>query len=392
VGLPLGAPPREGPQARARVAELYGSPVPIDLAVLGQDPRFGGGGHALTTAFLDGARALGRDPVLLYEPHPGLDRTLAPTRVEALYQLRTARRLEAPARAARSLWVVATMAANGSAAPRSGRPYDCWVATTLDAEWAGRSPGLTPLHRALAGLSLPTLRRLQRTVLRGAGQVFATSEASSELLAEILEANVPVLPIPVDTERVVPEADERWLERLAAGPMIGFVGRADDPRKNVRALLEAFRTIRAELPNARLRLIGRPPKEPVGEAIEVTGQIDDISPPLRECSLLVLPSLQEGFGVVVAESLAAGVPVVSTPSGGPEGLLRESGGGRITSTFDATDLASACIDLLGDADAMLAARRAGRSYVVLHHSRAAFLTQLEPLLSRPGRGLATLRQ
>jgi phosphatidyl-myo-inositol dimannoside synthase len=366
--------------------------VPIDLAVLGQDPRFGGGGHALTTAFLDGARALGRDPVLLYEPHPGLDRKLTPTRVEALHQLRTARRLEGAAQAAASLWVVATMATNGGAASRSGRPYDCWVATTIDAEWPGRAPGLSRLYRSLAGLSLPVLRRGERAVLRGARRVFATSEASGKLLSEIVERDVPVLPIPVDTDRLVPEDDQPWLERLASQPLIGFVGRADDPRKNVRALLDAFQTIRSEFPSARLRLIGKPPTEPVGDAVEIIGPVDDVGPVLRECSLFVLPSLQEGFGIVVAEALASGIPVVSTPSGGPERALRDSGGGRVTSTFEATDLARTCIDLLGDAGAMLTARQAGRSYILAHHSRPTFLRELGHLLSRPERGLATLRQ
>ena len=43
-----------------------------DLAVLGQDPRFGGGGVAQTDAFCRAARELGRDPALLSRPHPGL--------------------------------------------------------------------------------------------------------------------------------------------------------------------------------------------------------------------------------------------------------------------------------------------------------------------------------
>ena len=37
-----------------------------DLVVLGQDPRYGGGARAQMDAFLDAARALGRDPALEY--------------------------------------------------------------------------------------------------------------------------------------------------------------------------------------------------------------------------------------------------------------------------------------------------------------------------------------
>src|SRR5262245_66436696 len=98
--------------------------MPLDLAVLGQDPRFGGGALAHTNAFLEAAEALGRRPTLLYDPHPGLgDATLTWRRVEALRQLRAARELVRPAHDARSLWVVATLAQHGGAAPRTGRPY-----------------------------------------------------------------------------------------------------------------------------------------------------------------------------------------------------------------------------------------------------------------------------
>jgi glycosyltransferase involved in cell wall biosynthesis len=287
------------------------------------------------------------------------------------------------------------MAANGAAAPRADRSYDCWIATTIDAEWSGRAAGMGRAHRAAAALSLPILRHLERSVLRRARRVFATSAATRDLLAEVIGIDaeeIPILRIPIDTEAFTPEDDDSWLRRVASRPVIGFVGRADDPRKNVGALVEAFRMVRAQFPPARLRLIGKPPRAPLEMGVEATGQVDTVPPVLRQCSLFVLPSLQEGFGIAAAEALAAGVPVVTTPSGGPEGLLRESGGGIVTSTFEASDIADACIALLTEPASLLAARYAGRSYVMSHHSRAAFLASLDSALNVPESGLATLRQ
>ena len=71
----------------------------------------------------DGSR-LDEIPELLSAPHPALrGRPLSLDRIEVLRQLRSARRLAPPA-AARSLWVVSTVATHGLAAARSGRPYD----------------------------------------------------------------------------------------------------------------------------------------------------------------------------------------------------------------------------------------------------------------------------
>ena len=89
--------------------------------------------------------------------------------------------------------------------------------------------------------------------------------------------------------------------------------------------------------------------------------------------MLVSPSRQEGFGIGIAEALASGVPAVVTPSGGPEELVRRSGGGRVTSGLVG---AGARRDGARDARptrARLAEqRRAGRAYVETEHSPARF--------------------
>ena len=177
---------------------------------------------------------------------------------------------------------------------------------------------------------------------------------------------------------LAPEPDETWLARLEA-PTLAFVGRADDPRKNLPLLLEALPLIRARVPGTRLRLIGRPP-ERVPAGVDALGPVDSIAEPLRESSLFVLPSWQEGFGIVAAEALACGVPVVTTPSGGPEQLVRDSGGGRVLSGFAVEELAETVSALLGDVATLGRMRAAGREYVAREHSPDRFRSLLADAL------------
>lgn len=353
-----------------------------DLAVVGQDPGFGGGALAQLDAFLDGARGLGRSPVLVYPPHPTLaGQRVTPDRVEALRQLRWARRLAPGLREPRSVWVAATIATHGLAAARSGRRYGAWIGTSLDDEWSGRARSLDPLRRIAQRGNAPALRRLERTVLREAARVYATSPASRSAIAAaggLDEESVGILPIPIDVERFTPEPDEGWLRRLES-PAIAFVGRADDPRKNLDLLLEALPAIRRRIPGARVVLAGRPPAR-LPEGATALGHVDDLPTVLRQASLFVLPSWQEGFGIVAAEALAAGVPVVTTPSGGPEHLVLASGGGRVLTSFDAEELADVVAATLEDADTLLRMRVAGREHIVREHAPERFRSLLAEAL------------
>src|SRR5205823_7189933 len=163
-------------------------------------------------------------------------------------------------------------------------------------------------------------------------------------------------------------------------PVVVFVGRSSDPRKNVVLLAEAFREVQSRVPGARLRLVGRPPLRAVYERLpggaEVCGEVDDVAPYVRSASLFVLPSLQEGFGIAVAEALACGVPAIVTPCGGPEHLIRASGGGVVLSSFDAEELAATAVSLLGDPERLAEMRARGRSYVLREHAPARFRERL----------------
>jgi glycosyltransferase involved in cell wall biosynthesis len=362
------------------------------LAVVGTDPRFRGGALAQMEAFWRGAVELGREPSFAYLAHPSLaDVSIAGSpldlagtkapfgRLDGANQLAAGLRLAPQLDGADAVWVVSTTAAHGYAAVRSQHPYSCWIGTGIADEWAGRRPGLPASRRLALRVNAPILRRLERRVLRGAARVYATSPWSRASVAHaggLTEDEVGILPIPVDLRSFTPTPDADWQSTLN-DPVLAFVGRADDSRKNVKLLLDALTL----LPGVRLLLVGSAPRGVLPERVEATGSVAAVAPHLRRATLFVLPSFQEGFGIAAAEALAAGLPVVTTPCGGPEALITESGGGVVLSGFSPDELAGTVRGLLDDPRRLAEMRRAGRAHVEREHSPARFRELLEAALA-----------
>jgi glycosyltransferase involved in cell wall biosynthesis len=369
--------------------------VPADLAVVSQDPRFGWGARAQLDAFWKAADALGRDPELLYVTHPALAHEEAGryaqavgarglfARADAVNQLTGGIRLAARARAARSRWVVATTASYGIAAQRSGRPYAAWIGTSLESEWRGRRAWLRRSRRVALATNAPMLRALEKSVLRGARIACATSPATRDALADAARLpaeQIRILPISVDVVRFAPAPDDEWLAGLEQ-PVLAFVGRGDDPRKNVDLLLDALPLLRRRVPGARVLLVGRPPVGALPPGATSAGYVQSVSEAIRGAALLIVPSWQEGFGLLAAEALASGVPVVSTPCGGTEDLVRRSSGGLVLEGFSTEELAETVSQLLATPTTLAAMRAAGRRYVETEHAPELFAQRLSALFT-----------
>lgn len=360
-----------------------------ELAVITQDPRFRGGALAQLRAFLGAVETIEQPTRLLYgrrqplrDPMPvsdvrALELRSVLSRLDAAMVPLVARRHEQLVREARSVWVVATIAFYGLAALRSGRPYGAWIGTTYESEQRGRRPGLDPARRLAVALNGPALRRWERDVLRNAALLLAPTEQIADELAaaaDVPAGRVGVLPIPIDTEHFAPLADSEWAR---CPPRLVFVGRADDPRKNLGLLLDAFRLARLTMPDLELRLVGQPPSDSLPEGVEVVGEVSDVASHIRDARLLVLPSLQEGFGVVAAEALACGVPVVTTPCGGPVEAVVGSGAGRVLQGFDPEELAVTALGLVEDEATLVAMRRAARRYALDRYGVDRFRASVE---------------
>ena len=161
------------------------------------------------------------------------------------------------------------------------------------------------------------------------------------------------MPLPMRVDANGDMAEAAW--GGWTGRRIITVGRFK-PQKNHALLIRAFKRLVATM-DARLMILGVGEladataavarAEGVADKVLMPGQIVDPIPFYRSANLFVLSSDYEGFGNVIVEALACGVPVVSTDCpGGPAEILENGRYGRLVPVGDASALASAMAEAL----------------------------------------------
>jgi lipopolysaccharide/colanic/teichoic acid biosynthesis glycosyltransferase len=180
-------------------------------------------------------------------------------------------------------------------------------------------------------------------------------------------------------ERVAQAAQiRRELGIPADAPVIGFVGRFTRD-KGIAELVQAYQTVRARFPEARLMLLGRfESGDPVPEAarrfIETApgvihvGYVPDPAAHYQAMDMLALPTYREGYPTVVLEAAAAGKPVVATRATGAVDAVEDGVTGLLVPVGDAAALADALLRLLGDAKLSAAMGAAGQVGVARDHT------------------------
>ncbi len=133
-------------------------------------------------------------------------------------------------------------------------------------------------------------------------------------------------------------------------------------RKNTASLLRAFGQLRATRPNLRLRIIGEGPELGrlrtlagqlgLADSVHFVGSVEGIEALQGEyasADVFCLPSLQEGFGIVFLEAMAAGLPIVAARSGAAPEVAPHGEVSLLVDPDDDTALAEALERLLADA-------------------------------------------
>jgi glycosyltransferase involved in cell wall biosynthesis len=263
------------------------------------------------------------------------------------------------------------------------------VVTLLDLTWLEYPRTVTPTARRMFQI-------LTATCGRSADRVIAISEAARADL--VRKARIPADKIDVTSlagatpgrQAATPATELRSrLQLPERAPVLLCVGQVA-PHKNHEVLVRAL----ADLPEAVLVVAGRTTGHErrlaelaaelgVVERIRWAGFVEQagLEGLYSLADILVLPSLQEGFGLPIAEAMERGVPVACSG----RGALAEVAGGaaELFEPSDAGAVAAAVRTLLGDAGRRGALIDAG-------HARASALTwqrTAEATLASYGRAL-----
>ena len=212
---------------------------------------------------------------------------------------------------------------------------------------------------AIAPLLEPVIEKLRARI--------AVSEVARETLRIHLDTDAVVIPNGISVDFFAdaqPNSD--WKKPLN----IGFIGRFSEPRKGLGVLLEALPNVARIFPEFRLLIAGP------GEGLEAMqsinpalrnrlqflGRINDEEKAsfLKSLDLYVAPNTGgESFGIILAEAMAAGVPIVASDIPAFRFLLDDGKYGALFANENADELSRKIIQLLHNPDQRDALSQAG---------------------------------
>ncbi len=153
---------------------------------------------------------------------------------------------------------------------------------------------------------------------------------------------------------------------------------ADQPLKGLQYLLKAIKRLSPDFPGIHLTVLGKLKEDGDTAKLLKTLDIDQhltfvsgieteaLVRLYAEASVVVVPSVYEGFGLPAGEAMACGVPVISTNGGALPEVVGDAG--VIVPVRDDTAIAMAIADLLNHPEKRTKLGEAGRTRILKHFS------------------------
>ena len=231
------------------------------------------------------------------------------------------------------------------------KPFVAWLATSLAGDRTGKSISFNPFRRLIAGLCWPSMLQIEQMALQSCSFLLPMSRYTQHSLQHLVSPKTPqvVCGYPVECRQA--------LGAKNATPTVISIAKFSDPRKNLAGLLQAWKLVLKQIPQAQLQLVGDLTTIKLDSCYRqllATGQLQlystvsqaDKFKLLQRAHVAVIASYQEGLCIAGLEAAACGLPVVSTDCGGPKDYVLDGLTGFIVPTAQPEMLAQKICKLL----------------------------------------------
>lgn len=220
-------------------------------------------------------------------------------------------------------------------------------------------------HMRWGGILSRGIASLERTMLRRATRVSATSDSSRDA-ARAISPDMPVEMVSAGVPSELFDIVRR------PGDFLLYFGRLDIFHKGIDTLLEAVAILAKARPGIELRIAGRGSSHDrinamisdlgLSSNVRLLGSVSDAerNELLATAAVQLMPSRFEGFGLAAAEAMAAGVPLVAAEVGSLPEVVDAPRGGVLIPPSDPAALAAATEKLLEDPEARATLSRTAR--------------------------------
>jgi glycosyltransferase involved in cell wall biosynthesis len=243
----------------------------------------------------------------------------------------------------------------------------------------------SPLRRRFFAMQARKMAKYEGETCRRSRFVIAVSEIDAKRMRnDFSVSHVASVSTGVDVEGLAPPSACKSVGDLIFSGSMDWLPNIDAMEY---FLSEIFPLIRQELPETTLTIAGRSPDERVVRAaqglagVTVTGSVADMRPYLWGSKVSIIPlRIGGGTRLKVYESMAAGVPIVSTTIGA-EGLTYTAGRDLMVADTPAA-FAQECVRMLRDTASRLAVSESASKLVRDSFSWAAVTREFETILQQ----------
>jgi glycosyltransferase involved in cell wall biosynthesis len=239
-------------------------------------------------------------------------------------------------------------------------------------------------------------QRVRQYKLSGPEKLIAVSRSIQRVAIEsgVDPSRIEVVYSGIDTGRSISPSEGRRLRNQYGIPpdrlVIGTVANLF-PRKGYEYLIQAVMEVNRKKPGICCLIVGEGDevyrsklqemvqKNGLEKIVTFLGFQQDVPSHIAAMDIFVLPSIMEGFGIVLLEAMAVGKPIVATTVGGIPEIVEDQVTGFLVPPRNSGALAQKIMDLLENPDLREKLGQAGKARVLDRFSVQRMTLQLQDI-------------